>query len=231
MGKGMVQIDVSALETLEKQLKQFPDSGGEALYKGINSALGSIKTIAFKEVPKVYSINTRDLQEQCKGRRAALKVTKHTADGAVEFTGRTLTMGRFFFYPFTPGVRLPVVAMIKRAGGMKRIKRQAGADGKLKAPFIAPTGAKDASKIQAIPFVRTGKYKESGAGQRVRHYDKYGWQKSKVETIRPLYTLSVPQMMENEKVRPEIEQKAGIMIMKRVEKEISKGLDKLGVDL
>lgn len=106
--------------------------------------------------------------------------------------GRTLTMGRFPHSPTAPRKRKYKVKVAIKRGGRKTVSTDPSA-------FIAPTGAMSPDKIQSNVFVRLGK---------------------KRLPIRPLFTLSVPQMVTNEKVAAQIQEAANKKLAERLEHEI-----------
>ncbi len=193
MGKGPILIDTREIDRLVLGLKGFEDEVGEATFHALKRTIEHVKTQTGRIVSKEYSIPQKMVKETFKG---GLK-TKNSSSGLevnLLSIGRTLTLARFPHSPIAPPARkkYKVKVAIKREGGRKVITSSPP-------PFIATTGAKTLDKIQFNVFRREGK---------------------KRLPIKPLFTLSIPQMITNEKVAERIQEAASKKLAERMEHEI-----------
>jgi len=97
----------------------------------------------------------------------------------------------FAHFPYTPKTPRQKTVMVQIKRSKGRIPSKKG--------FVATTGAKDPDKIQYNVFKRLGKSRLP---------------------IAPIRTLSVPQMIVNEKVAEQVQQAAQTMLEQRLEHEI-----------
>lgn len=113
--------------------------------------------------------------------------------------GRTLSFAHFKFTPRMSKTKRKVKVKIKRQDGYKPVETNP-------LPFVASTGAASADKIQNNVFRRLGKERLP---------------------IVVLRTLSVPQMVGNEKIAEQIQQIATEKLDERITHEIEYRLDKI----
>jgi hypothetical protein len=116
----------------------------------------------------------------------------------IRITGERLTFVHFPLTPKIPNTGRPIAVKIKNQNGKKKVSI-------LPSAFIAPTGTKSMDKVQYNVFVRVGK---------------------KRLPIHVLRTLSIPQMVENEEVWPQIINLINNKLSERVNHEINYRLEK-----
>jgi len=205
---GIITIDTREIERLTKELKGFEKEVAEATYHALNRTVDFTYTQIGKLVPKSYAIKKNDVLSTLKKN----KPSSSSLEASVTSTGRRLSFAHFPFTPKTPR-RQTVMVQIKRSKG--KIASKKG--------FVAPTGAKDPDKIPFNVFKRIGKIvvPEKGryAGKVYKRGPKKG-QPYRREMIAPIRTLSVPQMITNEKVGEQVQQLAQDKLEERLNHEI-----------
>lgn len=208
MSKGGIIVDTKQLDRLTIELKGFEKEVGEAAYHALNRTIDHVITQVGRIVPKEYAIKAKDVKESFKG--GIKRPSKNDLTASVTSKGHTLSLAHFPHSPQMPpaaGRKYKVKATIKR-GGRKTINTEPK-------PFIAPTGAKSPDespdKVQYNVFRRTGAFKIAEKG---RYVGKLR------EVIMPVYTLSIPQMITNEKVKKQIEKVSQEKLDERLEHEI-----------
>jgi len=120
-------------------------------------------------------------------------------DLTARLTSRGYTLS-FAHFPFTPSRRLKKQAPVK-------VKIRAGRQATSRKGFVAHTGALTADKIQYNVFKRLGRNRLP---------------------IAPIRTLSIPQMISNEKVSDQIQKFAQEKFNERLEHEITREILNIG---
>lgn len=163
------------------------------------------------DVRTMYNIPKADIMPAKKGdavRRAGTIRVKGTTVSkvALVYTGHLLSVARFSMTP--SAFELPKsqkgIPVKKRRRVKAKIKKQGGKKMPSSHAFLLPTGAREEGgkkKIKAIPFVRTTK---------------------KPYPIKPVKTLSVPQMIDNEKVHKTIETDINTMLETRLKHNLNR---------
>ncbi|TZE81998.1 phage tail protein [Calorimonas adulescens] len=193
MPKGGIIVDTKQLDRLTIELKGFEKEVGEAAYHALNRTIDHVITQVGRIVPKEYAIKANDVKESFKG--GIKRPSKNDLTASITSKGHTLSLAHFPHSPQMPpasGRKYKVKATIKR-GSRKLINTEPK-------PFIAPTGAKSPDKVQYNVFRRLGK------------------ERLPITVIR---TLSVPQMITNEKVAEQIQKAAQEKLDERLEHEIT----------
>ncbi|MEG0693347.1 MAG: hypothetical protein RR444_09745, partial [Oscillospiraceae bacterium] len=210
----VMEIDVSGINEIVKKFKSMPYKLEKARDRAMVRTKDSLITASSRAINKQYTIKQSDLKTSKKnGTKGLLSVRPYQNKSGLEiiFGGRVLTPVRFQHTPrtipsLTPkGKRRKYVPTVTIFGGSTyRLKPQRGVDGKKHPVFLAPTGATIPGQIPRIFFYRTGGTNKKG---------------QKGREIKPIRTVSVPQMLLNARVAPEIQQAAIDTFMKRFEHE------------
>lgn len=191
MAKGPILVDTKQLDRLIIELKGFEKEMGEAVYHTLNRTIDQVITQTGRIVPKSYAIKNKEVKQSFA--RGIKRPTKNNLKASITSKGHTLSLAHF---PHSPKTRLKkrykVKATIKREGGRKTINTQP-------LPFIASTGAKSSDKVQHNIFKRIGTSRLP---------------------IKLIRTLSIPQMITNEKVASQIQRAAQERYEDRLEHEV-----------
>lgn len=196
MSKGGIIVDTKQLDRLTIELKGFEKQVGEAAYHALNRTIDYVITQVGRIVPKEYVIKAKDVKESFKG--GIKRPTKNDLTASITSKGHTLSIAHFPHSPQAPPAKrrnYKVKATIKK-GSRQTIKSEPKT-------FIASTGAKTSDKIQYNVFRRLGE------------------DRLPITVIR---TLSVPQMIGNEKVSEEIRKAAEDKFNERLEHEIIRAM-------
>lgn len=185
-----IYVDTRQIERLAIELKGFEPQVAEATFAALKRTLEHVKTKTGQVVSKEYSVKSGFVKSFFKG---GIRGDVKDLNMSLLVVGRTLTLARFPHSPTAPRKRkYKVKVAIKRDSGKKTLKSSPPA-------FVAPTRALSADKIQSNVFVRLGQ---------------------KRLPIRPIFTLSVPQMVTNPKVAEQIQSAANKMLADRLQHEI-----------
>lgn len=233
MGKGQgkgyyvfsLDIDTSPLERLSKELKGFDKEMGKAATLAVKDTLNRTKAKIPRIVMKEYAIERAEVLETSKVSVRMGKGFPKIPETSITYRGHKLTLARFTENPNVTGMskapsRQPesIVVKVKHSTGSMALKRVKG-----RAPFIGPTGANLAwpLKIQTILFRRTG------APKKLPKKGRYKERGIKREPLEALRSTSIPQMVRNPKVYPQIKKFADETMQKRVERHINLALDEI----
>ena len=110
-----VQIDAETMEWVEAMLAQVPKGAERAFSNAINRGLSKVKTGAFREVKRVYTVQSSALS----GATSTNIKKASTGDlaGHVHFAGYEIPLYKFNVTPKKPGTGKQVSATMKRGGG------------------------------------------------------------------------------------------------------------------
>lgn len=232
MANNVVFANTASLDAVSELLKGYPASATKVLNRVFARAGDTVRVELGRQIPKVFGVPQKEIKNALNNGGRKVR-TIQGADGegsvSVEVVGKPLTAVRFKHTPTVP----PSVAARSKGGKKTRGPRKyrptvtiyrdrgvlalgpvAGADGKNKPVFLASTGARNPAKVPYIFFYRTGK--ETGKGR---------------EGIKPVVTLSVPQMLTNEKVAEPLVEKVNETISKRLVHELDQEFGNLGSNL
>lgn len=201
MAKDPIIIDTKQIERLAIELKDFEGEVAAATASALNRTIDYTITQVGRIVPKEYAIKASEVKASFKG--GIKRPSSNSLEASITSTGHTLSLAHFPHSPMAPPAKkrkYAVKATIKRAGGRKPINT----DPK---PFVATTGAKSADKVQFNIFRRLGE---------------------KRLPITVIRTLSVPQMITNEKVAEAIQKAANEKMVERLEHEIIYRMTSIG---
>ena len=188
-----INIDTKQIERLAKELKGFEKEVAEATYHALNRTVDHVFAQVGKIVPKAYAIKKKDVTETLKKN----KPSHSKLEASVTSIGRRLSFAHF---PYTPKTPRRSKRSVFDTAVMATIKKSKGKVLSRKG-FVASTGAKSAEKTQYNVFKRLGKSRLP---------------------IAPIRTLSVPQMITNEKVGEQVQQSAQTMLEQRLDHEITR---------
>lgn len=205
-----VTIDTKSLDKIVKGLSYFGKEMPGAAASAVNRTLDYVNTQVKRTVTAEYAIKQTDVTA-CATKK---KASKSNLSAGITYKGRLLSLAHFPHNPSVPGTGRYIKVKIKKSEGYKTLGPSQGRGRKGKKgerqsvpwPFVGPTGAKSADKVQANVFQRTGKSRFP---------------------IKVLKTLSVPQMITNTNVEEKIQAQAAAKLQERVNHEIKYRLDKI----
>lgn len=196
MAQEIIAIDTKQLDRLTFELKGFEKEVGLAAYHALNRTIDYVITQVGRIVPKEYAIKAKEVKESFKG--GIKRPTKEDLTASITSIGHTLSLAHFPHSPQAPPAKrrkYKVKATIKRGS-----RQTINTDPK---PFVAPTGATSPDKTQYNIFRRLG---------------------SERLPIAVVRTLSIPQMIGNEKVAEQIQKAAQEKFDERLEHEIIRAM-------
>jgi hypothetical protein len=202
-----ISAQVKNYDKLLKHLHGIEQGGKQALTDTVNDLKRRAPTWVAKEVTKRYGISNAEVnpsstKKDKNGNKIKLAgyigVRGNTLETlAINYSGHMLTPVHFKMTPTepVPGKKYRITAEILK-GKRASLSRKA---------YLGNTGAKegDEEKIHFIPFQRVGKSRLP---------------------IKPIKTVSVPQMVDNEDVRAEIDKRLGEGLQKRLEHNVQRRL-------
>jgi hypothetical protein len=199
----LIQIDTSKLDKIATEFIGFEYQVSKAAARTLRKTLDSTLAKTAKYVSEEYKIKQKDVKETFKNGK------KYPTDGKLEAsltsTGHRLSFAHF---PFKPNndKRAKKGESIFKSAVFVTIKASKGPILSRKG-FVATTGAKSADKVQFNVFRRLGKERFP---------------------IAPIRTLSIPQMITNQKIGDRVSEFATKKFEGIIEHEILYELDKLG---
>lgn len=110
-----VQIDAETMERVEAMLAQVPKGAERAFSNAINRGLSKVKTGAFREVKRVYTVQGSALSSATSTN--IKKASTGDLAGHVHFAGYEIPLYKFNVTPKKPGTGKQVSATMKRGGG------------------------------------------------------------------------------------------------------------------
>ena len=175
-----INMDVSSLDRLAKELAKYPIHAQDSLQKG----LGEGKKALLKTLPPAasseYSILPGQVRRSLQS-RGVRRVAKGASFG-LEVRGPGLNLASFSHYPTVPQGRQGIPMVAVRRGPFQMLRPRQGEDGRLKPAFLARNGNRADSRY--IYFRRTGVL-------------RIGKSREKITAIQ---SVSIPQMVQNPRV-------------------------------
>lgn len=209
-----VAVEVTNLKDLEKALKQINTQTEKAL----NSTIGDMKSRApgwiNAAVTKEYNIKKSELptNKTMKASAASLRITGNSIKKLrFNYSGRLLTPIHFKMSPSIPtGKNYKLKATILKGkrvtlGTYKAKRKRNGPYADKTGGILMPTGTKNTEKVSHIPFQRMSRNRKD---------------------VHVVKTVSVPQMIQNEKVHTEIYQSMNEGLTKRLNHNIDRNVIK-----
>ncbi|HEX9061996.1 MAG TPA: phage tail protein [Clostridia bacterium] len=207
MANDTVKIDTRQLDRLTNELKGFEKEVAEAAKLALNRSIDYTITQTTRFVTRNYSIKSADIKKSFDG--GIKKTSRSDLTATITSKGHTLSFAHF---PYTPKNNIRAKKSNIRAKKsifssmvMVNIIKSKGKIVSRKG-FVASTGATSQDKTQFNVFKRLGKARLP------------------IATIR---TLSIPQMITNEKVGPLIQKAAQEKFDERLEHEIIRAMTKI----
>jgi len=199
--KGTIYLDTKQIDRLVKELKGFESELSEATYAALTRTMDHVKAKTAQLVSKEYSVKSSFVKSLYKpdGKSSGNRIRNM----GLLIVGRTLTLARFPHSPMKPRKgKYAVKVAIKRGEGRKAIT----------------------TKPLAFHCINRGQ------SLRVKSSitSLSGWAKSGLP-IKPLYTLSVPQMVTIKKVVDQIQEAANNKLSERLEHEIIYRMTKIKI--
>lgn len=229
MAKATITMQVESLDSLLKQVQQIKEGGEKAIKNTVNDIKARAPGWISDEVRKEYNIKKSEIMPakngQSRDKAASIRVTGETIETmTLVYSGSPLTPLHFSMTPKKPTAltdkrrAIPGEGITAKGGAalsvaMARVRKKynitlqikKGKKEKLKGkygtpPFIAPAAS---GSTTMIPFQRSpgGKY-----------------------PVTAIHTLSVPQMVDNEKVNTAIYKRLNEETAKRLEHHMKRAL-------
>lgn len=216
-----IYANTKQLDRIADLLKAFPPEGGRIMNRVLLRAADSVRVEAGRQIPKVFGISQKEIRSALNGSQRKVKtIVGESGEGSVSVAvlGRPLTLTRFRHTPQVPPGRskagkkkvFRIKTMIRKDSGMVLIGPVLGKDGKLKSVFLIPA--------------------KSGSDKYLFAY-RTGILKGKREKLKVLRTLSIPQMVTDEKVGPGIIEKVNQTVLNRMAHELDREFGNLGTNL
>ena len=205
---GSITVNSKQLDKLSDEFGGFPSELSKSVISALDRTKSSAMTQLGRVIPKHFTITRRQILEASKT-KTIVRAMNRSGELSISITGRTLTLARFQHAPVIPqsGKKYQVKARVKKSSPFTAINAIEGDDGVSRLPFIRSTGARSSDKIQYNIFIQTGK------------------RKKKRMQIRPLYSISVPQMALSAEAGTEIVNAISETFDKRLQHEIERRLD------
>ncbi|HEX3027648.1 MAG TPA: hypothetical protein VHR42_10570 [Clostridia bacterium] len=221
MANNVLYANTKQLDKVADLLKNYPEEATKIMNRVLVRSESAVKSAVKKEIPKVYAITSPKINDALNGKKRKIKTIMGAAgEGSIsiEVLGRPLTLSQFRATPKSPPEKTKsgkrrkfhVRAMFLKEKGMLPVGPVHGKDGKLKSVFLMPTTS---GSEQYLFAYRTG--------------IKNG-QKEKLKVVR---SVSVPQMVMNEKVGPAIIDKVNQTVFDRLTHELDWSFGNLGTNL
>ncbi len=214
-------------EQLDKNadlLQGYPKESVRIMNSVLSRAAATVRIEAGRQIPKAYGVPQKEIRSALNsGQRKVKTVMGASGAGSVSVAvlGRPLTLTRFRHTPQTPPQRekgkkrrvFLVKALIMREKGMTSVGPVRGMDSKNKPVFLMPSKRSDGSGNYLFAF-------------------RMGMKKGNREKVKVLRTLSIPQMITNERVGPVIVEKVNHTIFTRLKHELDRSFGgNLGANL
>jgi hypothetical protein len=211
----MIEITAAQSDRINLILGGIKNGAPKAFSSIIGRGLQTTRTVALKEITKVYTISKEDVRAESNIKIHTPRKDNGGVIGEITYAGATIPLVRFDITPETPTVG-------KRSTGV--YARQMKNSGKelFKHAFISEMRSGHIGMFERVK----GEYMNSRKGEN-EHSQKIGYNGTK-KSYDQFYGSSVSQMIENIRVRLPIEKKVQETIDKRVEHEITRILNGYG---
>lgn len=217
-----IYANTKQLDQLAALLENYPADAVKIMNAVLGRAVDTVRVETARQIPKVFGAPQKEIRSALNsGQRKVKTIMGAAGQGSVSIAviGRPLTLTRFQHTPASQqktgkGKRrklVPAAVKIMNDRGMRPIKAISGADGEEKRVFLMPS--KKGSEDRYLFAVRTG---------------VMGKKKEKTKVLR---TLSIPQMVTDEKVGAAIVEKVNDTIEKRLTHELDRAFGNLGTNL
>lgn len=206
-----LEVKTSDMKDLIKQLEKNEKTATKVVRAVISDMRRRLPGKVADEVTDVYNIKKTEITPRGKGKKAktqkkagSIRIKgKAIEDLTFVYSGRFLTPTHFAMRPTTPPKRVkgrrpkPITAEVKK-GHRKSLGKNVFL---AKAPPINNEQTTEGDKVRYLPFQRTTK---------------------KRYPIEAVKRVSVPQMVENEKVRPDIDKDINELLNERLNHQIKR---------
>lgn len=201
-GFASIDLDVSSLDRLSKELTKYPVHAKNILEDSLRAGA----RVARKQIPQltsqVYTISEKMVKDA-----QQVKVVRRYQHSVVLF-GHPLVLSRFWHTPRSPRGKSPVQVAVMRGKLPFQLSTIIGADGEEKVPYLfhPRTSSKDA----AVPYLIARWTGETSS-------------RTGKEILQVFRTVSVPQMVQN----PLVQEKLTATVSEAVDKKMNRELDDL----
>lgn len=222
--KNSIYANTGQLDKMASLLKGYPSSASKVMNRVLSRTVDTVRVEVARQIPKVFGAPQKEIRHALNsGKRKVKTLVGASGEGSVsiEVLGRPLSAVRFRHTPTRapmsgkrgkPRRYRPTVTIYRERGAKSLGPVKVG--GEKKSIFLAPTGARKANGISHIFFYRTGEKNSKGR-----------------EELKSVITLSIPQMVVNEKVADPLIQAVNQTVAKRLEHELNLEFVNLGSNL
>lgn len=222
--KNSIYANTRQLDEMADLLKGYPKEAAKIMNSILARTADTVRVELGRQIPKVYGAPQKEVRSALNSKQRKVKtIMGASGEGSVSVVvlGRPLTLTRFRHTPQSPPQKTKngkrrlfhVKAMVSRENGLVSVGPVRGLDAKNKPVFLMPTKRNDGSGRYLFAY-RTGL---GGKGSR--------------ESVKVIRTLSIPQMVTNEKVGPVIVEKVDQTILTRLTHELDRSFGNLGTNL
>ena len=198
-----IQMDVSSLDRLARELTKYPVHAKSILEDGIGEGKkAAIKAIP-RTVPVAYTIPAAQVKKSMKS-RGVRRIASGSSFG-LEVRGPALNLADFSHYPTVPKGRQGTPMVAVRQGPSRILRPRLGQDGQPKPPFLALNSHR--ADARYLYFRRTGVY-------------KLGTRREKITSV---LSVSIPQMVQT----PEVQEPLLGYVNQAVDRKMNQELDDL----
>ncbi len=214
-----IYANTEQLDKIAGLLQGYPKEAVRTMNSVLGRVADTVRVEAARQIPKVFGAPKNEIRSALDSKqRKVITIMGASGEGSVSVAvlGRSLTLTRFQHSPSSPEAkngkkRKKYKAKIKiyRDKGLIPLRPILGVDGKNKPVFLMPNGA--------------GKYLFAR---------RTGIAKGSKGEVKVLRSLSIPQMITNERVGPVIVEKVNHTIFTRLEHELDRSFGgNLGTNL
>lgn len=221
----IIYANTDALAKMSSVFTNYPSAARTVMNRVLQRTTSAVKAETSRQVPSVFGASEKDIRSALGGsRRKVRPVLGVSGEGSIsiEVLGRPITVSRFEHTPGKPVFSSPYqpTVTIFRSKGMVPLGPARDEEGKIKPVFLAPNKRSGGSSY--LFFYRTAKRN----AERVKKPDAKG-----PEMIKAIRTLSIPQMVLNERVSEGIVKKVDEIVDKRLIHELDYEFGNLGTNL
>ena len=223
MAKGLFDVKTDELVNLTKKLNAMQKAPRKALQQTLTEAKKRAPGWVAAEVVKTYNIKKAELMPG----KANVGTVKVTGDGkkslGIVYAGRVLTPTHFSMTPKQPKQTYTLKAEIIKGEKVTlgKVKKLTKAQRKKLALNFKKKGQRNSAK-SPIMLMHTGNTKGEGGTSHIP-FQRRGFERKSLHAIK---TVSMPQMVSNERVKPNVDAVIEENITKRLEHYMQRNIPK-----
>ncbi len=214
MAKRPVSVSIKDYSILQKQLEQMQKAPEQVINSTLAEARVRIPGWVSTEVAKVYNVKSEKLQPGEKSLGGIRVKADDVSSIRVTYSGRLLTPYHFALEPKTPQPSYTLKHKVYKKGRAKTLGKVKTLTQKQKKNLVKNFTGEGTQKSERSPIMlmHTGNKREGGID-----YIPFQRVSKNRKELHVIKTTSLPQMIDNKTVRPNID--------KRIEENIGKRFD------